>query len=165
MPRSQSKDLCEIFGFTPDDLTPECRNYWAREICPFIGTQCTKFNHDKSVIYGVCLYLNHNIPQGGSWRDIPFDLLPTGLKRARRSDHTKRYGRLDPNGICSTILTKCDPHWGSFFHPTQERTLTVREAARIQSFPDSFRFLGSLTEQYDHSLFFSFAQFRPINTC
>lgn len=89
------------------------------------------------------------IPQGGSWRDIPFDLLPSGLKRARRSDHTKRYGRLHPDDLCSTILTKCDPHWGSFFHPTQPRAISVREAARIQSFPDSYVFTGSLTEQFE----------------
>ena len=90
-----------------------------------------------------------HIPQGGSWRDIPFELLPAGLKRARRSDHTKRYGRLDPNELCSTIMTKCDPHWGSFFHPNQERILSVREAARIQSFPDTYLFTGSMTEQYE----------------
>jgi DNA (cytosine-5)-methyltransferase 1 len=89
------------------------------------------------------------IPQGGSWRDIPYDLLPDGLKRARRSDHTKRYGRLHPDDLCSTILTKCDPHWGSFIHPTQERAISVREAARIQSFPDHYAFTGSLTEQFE----------------
>lgn len=89
------------------------------------------------------------IPQGGSWRDIPYELLPSGLKRARRSDHTKRYGRLDPNELCSTIMTKCDPHWGSFFHPTQARTLSVREAARIQSFPDRYTFTGNMTQQYE----------------
>ena len=89
------------------------------------------------------------IPVGGSWRDIPYDLLPKGLQRARRSDHTKRYGRLDPNELCSTVLTKCDPHWGSFFHPSQPRTISVREAARIQSFPDRYQFTGSMTEQYE----------------
>ena len=46
------------------------------------------------------------------------------------------------------MLTKCDPHWGAFFHPEQDRAFTVREAARIQSFPDHYVFLGSQAEQY-----------------
>lgn len=90
-----------------------------------------------------------HIPPGGSWRDIPHDLLPEGMKRARRSDHTKRYGRLHPDGLCSTVLTKCDPHWGTYIHYSQDRVLSVREAARIQSFPDRIKFLGSLIEQYE----------------
>lgn len=90
-----------------------------------------------------------HIPQGGSWRDVPHELLPKGLQRARRSDHTKRYGRLAPDGLCSTVLTKCDPHWGSFFHPTQDRVISVREAARIQSFPDTYKFEGKTTQQYE----------------
>jgi len=83
-----------------------------------------------------------------SWRDIPLELLPPGMRKAKRSDHTKRYGRLRWDGFASTILTKCDPHWGAYFHPDQDRILTVREAARLQSFPDHFDFRGSRTEQY-----------------
>ena len=89
-----------------------------------------------------------HIPQGGSWRDIPFRLLPAGMRRAKRSDHTKRYGRLHPDGLASTILTKCDLHWGAYIHPDQDRALTVREAARFQSFPDHFVFRGPRVEQY-----------------
>jgi len=74
--------------------------------------------------------------------------LPAGMKKAKRSDHTKRYGRLHPDGLSSTILTKCDLHWGAYIHPTQERTLTVREAARFQSFHDTLRFTGSKGEQF-----------------
>jgi len=70
------------------------------------------------------------------------------MKRAEKSDHTKRYGRLAREGLCCTILTKADPHWGSYIHPLEDRTITVREAARLQTFPDRFRFLGSMSEQY-----------------
>lgn len=105
--------------------------------------------HCSAKVAQVNLERLKHIPPGGSWRDIPFELLPAGLKRARRSDHTKRYGRLHPDALCSTVLTKCDPHWGSFFHPTQDRIISIREAARIQSFPDSYVFCGSLTQQYE----------------
>jgi DNA (cytosine-5)-methyltransferase 1 len=105
-------------------------------------------NHTTARLSSVNLRRLQHIPQGGSWRDIPVDLLPNGMKRAKRSDHTKRYGRLSWNGLASTILTKCDPHWGAYFHPDQDRTLSVREAARLQSFPDWFVFQGSRTDQY-----------------
>lgn len=90
------------------------------------------------------------VPEGGNWRDIPRRLLPAGMKRAKKSDHTKRYGRLAREGLCCTILTKCDPHWGSYIHPFQHRTITVREAARLQTFPDKFKFCDTLSKQYEH---------------
>lgn len=105
-------------------------------------------NHAAPRLAPINLERMRFIPQGGSWRDIPFDLLPAGMKHAKRSDHTKRYGRLRWDGLSSTILTKCDVHWGAYIHPDQDRSLSVREAARFQSFPDWFEFLGSPTEQY-----------------
>lgn len=105
-------------------------------------------NHEAPRLSRINLDRIKHIGQGGNWTDIPPDLLPEGMKTARRSDHTKRYGRPEWDGLASTILTKCDPHWGAFFHPDQDRTFTVREAARIQSFPDRYVFLGSQAEQY-----------------
>lgn len=105
-------------------------------------------NHSAPKLSPVNMQRMKHIPPGGSWRDIPLELLPAGMKRAKRSDHTKRYGRLTWDGLSSTILTKCDIHWGAYIHPDQDRSLTVREAARLQSFPDWFEFQGSRTEQY-----------------
>ena len=105
-------------------------------------------NHYCNSVQPINLTRLKYISPGGSWREIPFELLPAGLKRARRSDHTRRYGRLHPDEPSGTILTRCDPHWGSFFHYEENRIISVREAARIQSFPDWFRFTGSRTDQY-----------------
>lgn len=106
-------------------------------------------NHQASRLSKINLERLSYIPAGGNWTNIPFELLPKGMQRARRTDHTKRYGRVEPNGLASTILTKCDPHWGAYFHYSQDRTFTVREAARIQTFPDTYRFVGSRAEQYE----------------
>lgn len=106
-------------------------------------------NHEAARLGKINLERLAHIPPGGNWTNIPVELLPKGMQRARRSDHTKRYGRVDPKGLASTILTKCDPHWGAYFHYNQDRAFTVREAARIQTFPDTYHFLGSRVEQYE----------------
>ena len=87
-------------------------------------------------------------PSGGSCRDIPFDLLPAGMKRAKRTDHTKRYVRMTWDGLSCMVLTKCEIHCGAHIHPEQDRAITVREAARLEAFPDWFEFSGSSTQQY-----------------
>jgi hypothetical protein len=52
--RPGNKDLVEIFGYVPDDLTPSVRSLWKLGACPFINKACVKSNHDSSVVYGTC---------------------------------------------------------------------------------------------------------------
>jgi DNA (cytosine-5)-methyltransferase 1 len=58
-----------------------------------------------------------------------------------------KFRRLDPTGFSPTV----DTRFGiarNFLHPFEHRALTVREAARLQGFPDEFRFKGSIAQQY-----------------
>lgn len=130
----------------------DCKQYLFKPSCPFQRSVRRGspgiYNHEAPKLSPINLQRLKHIKPGGNWTDIPYDLLPRGMKLARKSDHTKRYGRLTPDGLASTILTKCDPHWGAYFHYAQDRSLTVREAARCQSFPDHYIFYGSQQEQF-----------------
>ena len=106
------------------------------------------YNHEAPRLSKINMERLKFIKPGGNWTDIPDDLLPKGMQRANKGDHTKRYGRVTADGLASTILTKCDPHWGAYFHYNQDRSFTVREAARLQSFPDHYTFTGTMAEQY-----------------
>lgn len=133
----QGEEVVDYLGVTTSEFQKEMRKGAGK-----------LFNHVAPYLAPINIERIKHIPQGGSWRDIPTSLLPAGMKLAKRSDHTKRYGRLKTDGLASTILTKCDLHWGAFIHPKQERCLTVREAARLQSFPDKIQFSGPRSEQY-----------------
>jgi DNA (cytosine-5)-methyltransferase 1 len=87
---------------------------------------------------------------GEDWRTLPLELLPGSMRRALRKDHTRRFRRMRWDGIARSIITRFrDPKSGEYIHPDQHRTITIREAARIQSFPDWFVFEASNSEQYD----------------
>lgn len=68
----------------------------------------------------------------------------TKLEEDIKSVHSGSYGRLQKDGFAPTITTRFDtPSGGKFIHPEHNRTLTPREAARIQSFPDDYVFCGT----------------------
>lgn len=50
----KKRDIVEIFGFSPTDLSLSVRSYWKTNLCPFINGTCTKINHDQTIVYGTC---------------------------------------------------------------------------------------------------------------
>jgi DNA (cytosine-5)-methyltransferase 1 len=88
-----------------------------------------------------------------SWKDIPYDELPERLKkirddmvRYRSPNFYRRFGIDEVNG---TITASAQPENCGIIHPKEDRRYSVREVARIQSFPDQFIFFGrSIAEKY-----------------
>src|ERR1700682_4878702 len=74
--------------------------------------------------------------------------LPKRLRRYRDDIFTDKYNRLTWDGLSRTITAHIarDGYW--YIHPDQHRTLSIREAARIQTFPDWFRFAGEPSHRF-----------------
>lgn len=85
------------------------------------------------------------IPEGGSWKDVPYEHLAPRFQKIR--DNMKKYHspnfyrRFSRNEICGTMTASAQPENCGIIHPTENRRYTVREVARIQSFPDDFKFI------------------------
>lgn len=89
------------------------------------------------------------IPAGGDKRDIldrrP-DLAPPSWRKVT-CEVTDVWGRMDWDAPCNTLRTAfLNPSKGRYIHPSQHRVITLREAARLQSIPDSFQFEGLPTQ-------------------
>ena len=80
-----------------------------------------------------------HIPQGGNWQNIPLELM-SNYRNASRC-HTGIYKRLKED---ETSIVIGNFRKNMLIHPVENRGLSVREAARLQSFPDSFIFTGSI---------------------
>lgn len=85
------------------------------------------------------------IPEGGSWKSIPYEKLPPrfqrirdDMKRYHAPNFYRRFGRDEING---TITASAQPENCGITHPTENRRYTIREIARIQTFPDDFVFI------------------------
>lgn len=56
--KAEKRDIVEFFGYAPSDQSAEALNAWGNKVCPFRKQTCSKFNHDKSEVYGVCSVTN-----------------------------------------------------------------------------------------------------------
>lgn len=95
-------------------------------------------NHSQNVIERIS-----HINQGKNHASLPVEYRLNG-------GYPNIYGRLHLDYPADTITGNCGcvSAPGRFIHPTQNRAISVREAARLQSFPDDYRFFGSMRNMY-----------------
>ena len=108
------------------------------------------FNHYASSLSELDMQVIRCVPPGGNWKNIPESVPSKRLAQIRESykagkgSRSTYYGRLRPNMPAYTINTYFNrPGNGCHMHYEQDRTISQREAARLQSFPDSFEFIGT----------------------
>lgn len=105
------------------------------------GNSNVLYNHVATTHSKIALERLSMIPKGAGKEVLP-------AEHRTKSIYSGTWSRLLEDGVATTITTRFDtPSSGRFTHPILNRCLTVREAARIQSFPDSFIFYGTKTIQ------------------
>lgn len=79
---------------------------------------------------------------GGTWRDWPESLLADCHRRATGATYPSVYGRMRWDRPAPTITTQCFGYGnGRFGHPEQDRAISLREAAMLQTFPQDYEFV------------------------
>jgi DNA (cytosine-5)-methyltransferase 1 len=103
-----------------------------------------KYNQKKKEVLDL-------VPQGGCWVDLPEDVKTEYMGQKSLEAGGGKRGiarRLSMNEPCLTLTTSPQQKQTERCHPLETRPFTVREYARIQSFPDSYEFHGSMNSQY-----------------
>lgn len=132
------KDLNEVFVF-PDEQSKDGLNIGS---CLDIPEEVP--NQVDWAFSPQAMNLIQHIPEGGSWKSIPYEYLPERFKKIRdnmqRYHAPNMYRRFARDEIAGTITASAQPENCGIIHPTENRRLNVREIARIQTFPDDFIF-------------------------
>ena len=112
-----------------------------------------RLNNGKTLKNNICRMSNErakrvfpHMQQGGKYMDLPKEIrqiLP--FREDIFQDRLKRLVATKPSW---TVIAHIGMDGYMYIHPTENRTLSVREAARLQSFPDSFEFVGNQQETY-----------------
>lgn len=105
--------------------------------------ECASFSESR-------LQFLRMVPEGGNWKDLPLDVLPEAMGGAYNSGGGKVgfYRRLSYSQPSPTVVTSPVQKATMMCHPTKDRPLSVAEYARIQQFPDSWKFVGTTVAQY-----------------
>ena len=85
--------------------------------------------------------IRHSVP-GGTWRDWPENLVLECHKKDTGKSYSSVYGRMQWDDVAPTITTQFTGYGtGRFGHPVQDRALTLREGAMLQTFPENYSFV------------------------
>lgn len=90
------------------------------------------------------------VPPGGNWRCLPEEVKKESMGKAyyAKGGRSGWWRRLSFDLPCPTVVTMPNHASTSLCHPTEVRSLTLKECARIQEFPDEWEFCGTTQEQY-----------------
>lgn len=137
--RNDLKDKIKINFPKPHDYKPVLRDV-LKDVPPSEGTQYSEY---KRNIFKL-------VPPGGYWRDIPQDIAKEYMKSCwdMGGGRTGILRRMSMDEPSLAVLTSPTQKQTERCHPLEPRPFTVRENARIQSFPDDWQFCGSVGSQY-----------------
>lgn len=114
-----------------------------------------KSDYEKKMRKGSKILYNHMATKHSALALERLSLIPPNAgkevlpkEHITKSVYSGTWSRMKKNDVAVTITTRFDtPSSGKFTHPFLNRAITVREAARLQSFPDTFKFIGSKMSQ------------------
>lgn len=104
-------------------------------------------NHKTFKLSDLDIEMISEIPQGGNWKNIPESIIKKSKRLttiSKTGGRTTLYGRIDYKKPSYTITTYFNrPGNGTYVHPLYNRVISIREAARLQGFPDHYYFYGN----------------------
>jgi len=117
---------------------------FVRKDSPLLHNHITRWHRDKDI------QVFQSMEQGMKWKDLSNEnrkLIGYGDGQAKCSFNDK-WKRLSTEQPSWTVVSHLQKDGYMYIHPTEDRTISVREAARLQSFPDRFVFYGSRSSQF-----------------
>ena len=106
------------------------------------GTSSTDRLHRSSKLSDLNLKRIRASKPGGTWRDWPKELRCLCHQKATGETYPSVYGRMESDRPAPTMTTQYFGYGnGRFGHPSQDRAISLREGALLQSFPENYQFL------------------------